>query len=406
MHGGELLMTNIVNSWNEWDPLERVIVGRPEGTQVPAAEPAVDHHYPEEGYPVDTWGELPQEQIDEAAEQMENFVDILKDEGVKVDRVKIHPELKKARSFGTPDWTQLNARGGNNPRDLFLPVGNEIMEAPGTMRSRFFEYLHLRPIFEEYFKKDPDFLWTAAPRPRLTDESYEKNYWHKFREVWSVEEKHERQWNWNYVLTEKEPLWDAADASRMGKDIFWHASAVTNRSGMDWLKRYFGSKGIRIHKIQFSPEPPLSEGDEETQWLYPWHIDTGLIPLKPGLAIYNPQKPIFTDEAVELFEKNDWELIPAAEPSHHYPGKPGPYRTGKPGPNWISMNTLSLDPETVFVEAHENKYIKQLEDLGFDVIPVPYDKVRPFGGALHCTTLDVKRKGELEDYFPNQIEGY
>ena len=25
-------MTKIVNSWNEWDPLKRVIVGRPEGT--------------------------------------------------------------------------------------------------------------------------------------------------------------------------------------------------------------------------------------------------------------------------------------------------------------------------------------------------------------------------------------
>ena len=27
-------MTKIVNAWNEWDPLKRLIVGRPEGTQV------------------------------------------------------------------------------------------------------------------------------------------------------------------------------------------------------------------------------------------------------------------------------------------------------------------------------------------------------------------------------------
>ena len=32
-------MPKRVNSWTEWDPLKRVIVGRPEGTQVPAPEP-------------------------------------------------------------------------------------------------------------------------------------------------------------------------------------------------------------------------------------------------------------------------------------------------------------------------------------------------------------------------------
>ena len=29
-------MAKIVNSWNEWDPLKRMIVGRPEGTNIPA----------------------------------------------------------------------------------------------------------------------------------------------------------------------------------------------------------------------------------------------------------------------------------------------------------------------------------------------------------------------------------
>ena len=33
-------MTKVVNSWNEWDPLKRVIIGRPEGTNIPAPEPA------------------------------------------------------------------------------------------------------------------------------------------------------------------------------------------------------------------------------------------------------------------------------------------------------------------------------------------------------------------------------
>ena len=58
------------------------------------------------------------------------------------------------------------------------------------------------------------------------------------------------------------------------------------------------------------------------------------------------------------------------------------------------------------VEAHEKAYCDQLDKLGMEVDAIPYDKVIPFGGALHCTTLDINRVGGCEDYFPNQIPGY
>jgi glycine amidinotransferase len=70
------------------------------------------------------------------------------------------------------------------------------------------------------------------------------------------------------------------------------------------------------------------------------------------------------------------------------------------------MNTFSLGPNTVCVEAHEERYMEQLTKLGFEVVPVPYDAIYPLGGELHCTTLDVYREGKLEDYFPKQIPGY
>jgi glycine amidinotransferase len=398
-------MAKMVNSWNEWDPLKRVIVGRPEGTQVPAPESGWVHSYPKYGFPLGTYGKFPQEMVDAANEQMDNFVQIMEKRGIIVDRVEVHPALAEVRAYSTPDWTQLNGRGINNPRDVFLPVGNEIMEATGTIRSRWYEYLHLRPLFEKYFKEDPEFLWTAAPKPRLTDESYEKNYYYNFENVWTLEEKKERFRQWKFHLTEKEPLWDAADASRCGKDIFWQCSAVTNRSGMDWLKRYFGAKGIRIHPIQFNG-PNAAIGPGPDYFLHPWHIDVSLIAVRPGLAIYNPDEPILTEEAVKLFKMNDWELIPAAKPTHYYKDNVNVLGHPYEGPSWISMNTLSLGPNTICVEAHELKYIDQLTKLGFEVVEIPYDQVLPFGGALHCTTLDVYREGTLEDYFPKQVPGY
>ena len=82
--------------------------------------------------------DMPQEMVDKANEQMDNFCKMMEDRGIIVDRVTVHPYLEGVNSYGTPDWTQLNGRGINNPRDLFLPVGNEIMEAPGTLRSRWY----------------------------------------------------------------------------------------------------------------------------------------------------------------------------------------------------------------------------------------------------------------------------
>ena len=38
----------IVNSWNEWDPLKHVIVGKADGTCIPAAEPALEAKVPED----------------------------------------------------------------------------------------------------------------------------------------------------------------------------------------------------------------------------------------------------------------------------------------------------------------------------------------------------------------------
>ena len=103
---------------------------------------------------------------------------------------------------------------------------------------------------------------------------------------------------------------------------------------------------------------------------------------------------------VELFAINDWEIIPCAEPALAHPPPLCSCSV------WLSMNTLLLDEHTVFVEEQETAQQDQLSELGFEVIPVPFWAVGPFGGGLHCATADVRRDGAMEDYFPKQIPGY
>jgi glycine amidinotransferase len=390
-------MTKIVNAWNEWDPLKRVILGRPEGTHVAAPEPGLYSHQPEGGYPLGTYGPYPQEMVEAAQQQMDNFERILTEHGVAVDRVEVHPAYLQGRGNGTPDWTLPNVRSASSPRDLFMTVGNEIIEAPGAQRQRWWEYLNLRPIFERYFKEDPDCLWTAAPKPRLTDQSYVRNYWYQYYNEWSDEAKRQRMEKSQFHLTDQEPMWDAACAMRLGKDIFWYHSCVTNNTGMDWLKRYFRARGLRVHEIQF--------GTTEDVY-YAFHIDVIMHPLRPGLLMHNPNRPFLTEEALHLLKINDWEIVEAVGPTYNYNEVLDAFGTPRKGPNPIFMNTLTLGPHTIAVEAHEEKYMQQLAKLDFDVVPVPYEQVVPFGGSLHCTTVDVYREGQLEDYFPKQIAGF
>jgi glycine amidinotransferase len=99
---------------------------------------------------------------------------------------------------------------------------------------------------------------------------------------------------------------------------------------------------------------------------------------------------------VELFKKNDWEIVPCAEPAlDDYP-----YLSYCS--KWLSMNTLMIDPKTICVDAQEIKQMEQFDQLGSEAVPVHFNAVSAFGGGMHCATTDVYREGICEDYFPNQ----
>ncbi len=73
---------------------------------------------------------------------------------------------------------------------------------------------------------------------------------------------------------------------------------------------------------------------------------------------------------------------------------------------YLAYNVFSIDPNTICVEAAETALMDQLESYGLEAIPTEYFEVSPFGGNLHCSTVDIYREGKYEDYFPMQIEGF
>ena len=370
-----------VSSWNEWDPLKHVIVGRANGTMIQAPEPAVQNDWPQQGFPLGSFGPMPKQMVDKANELLDNFAAILENRGIRVDRPT---PLDFRQTVQTPDWIQESMFGCMPPRDVLLTVGPEMLEAPMSFRSRWFEYLCYRPLFEQYYKEDPNFRWESAPKPRLTARTYKKDFWHKWNSM-SQDEKLRHTADSDWIITETEPLFDAADVARFGRDLFVQKSMVTNEAGIEWLRRHY--PGHRIHTVSYTEE-------------LPWHIDATLIPLRPGLVLVNPERPPLQKAHNLLFEKNGWELV----------GAPKSVRSEKMPlctcSLWLNMNCLVLDPKTVCIEAAETPMMELLDRYGFEVIPVPLFEVSPFGGGLHCATADVYREGGLEDYFPKQADGF
>ena len=266
--------------------------------------------------------------------------------------------------------------GGQPPRDVLLTVGSEILEATMSYRSRWFEYLCYRPLLRRFWDEDPNMRHEAAPKPRLTDASYKPDY---LSDDITIEERLEMVAARDFVTTEAEPLFDAADVLRFGRDLFVQHGFTTNLTGIEWLRRHFPDH--RVHALNFPGDP------------YPIHIDASFTPLRPGLVLNNPERRL-PDEQREIFNRNGWEIVDAARPAHNSP-PPLCYSSV-----WLSMNVLVLDPKTVCVEASEVHQMDQIDRLGLEVIPVPFRDAYAFGGGLHCATTDVYREGVCEDYFP------
>jgi glycine amidinotransferase len=368
----------IVCSWNEWDPLEEVVLGDAAGACFDVIEPG---HRPKRRGPRRglsfPCGPKPQDAIDQARAELDGLASLLEGRGITVRRPL---PFDFSESVVTPDFTVESQYCAACPRDVLLTVGPEIIEATMSRRARYFEHLAYRRLILEYWRRDPEMVWTVAPKPTMGDAMYRAEFWD-----WAVEVRHRRMHDFEFCVAQDEVVFDAADAMRFGRDVLVQESMTTNRLGIQWLKRHLEPRGVRVHPVHF----PLDH--------FPSHLDCTFVPLRPGLVLTNPERPIRSGED-RLFRDNGWEFVTAPRPSLTNDEMPEYCQSSK----WLSMNLLSLSPQTVVCESSEHALHDLLDSLGFEVLVVPFRHVYEFGGSLHCATWDVRRIGKHLDYFPKQ----
>ncbi len=354
-----------VNSHNEWDPLEEVIVGRLEGAVIPSSHPVVTCNIPglaARAEALIAGFHYPNLIVEPAQRELDGFIDLLRSLGVVVRR----PDATNYRQrFGAPGWS---SRGFCNacPRDSMLVVGDEVIETPMAWPCRYFETHSYRALLKEYFRAGA--RWTAAPRPQLIDELFDP--------IYSVPGEGEPI---SYILTEFEPVFDAADFFRCGRDIFAIRSNVTNAFGIEWLRRYLGD-GYVIHEI-------------ESRCPTPMHIDTTMLPLGPGKMLVNPEY-VDLERLPPILKK--WDILLAPEPD---PIEDRLLKITSLCGKWLNMNVLMVDEKQVIVDPHHKATMKAMKAWGLEPIPCEFLHYAAFGGSFHCATLDVRRRGELQSYF-------
>jgi len=347
---------SIVWSCNEWDQLEEVIVGNPLCARFPTPDRStLLAEFPDRSLEEIPQGPFPQQIIEETEEDLNTFVAVLEKLGITVKRPETWPHAAK---FSTIHW---ESEGFYNycPRDVMLVIGDHIIETPNVIRSRSQETFSYRTMMVEYLKSGAK--WYSAPKPMLLDSLFE------------VDPDKPTPRN-------HEPVFDAANVLRLGRDLIYLVSGTGNEMGGEWLQTILADD-YRVHFLK--------------DVYYGSHIDSTFVALRPGLMLCNPAR-INDDTLPEILKQWDVIYSPPMENTDRYDAD---YLSKSIGSNWIDMNLLSINPSLVVVDQDQTALIKLLEKQGLDVIPLKLRHSKMLGGGFHCVTLDIRRKGTLQRYF-------
>jgi N-dimethylarginine dimethylaminohydrolase len=337
-------------SCNEWDPLEEVILGSAHGLEIPDLDLSLRAFFdPPDGASEEVVSrDILERVIEESEEDFAALEVTLNASGVTVRR----PETDTPTGpISVPGW-ESSTMHRLMPRDCLLVAGDTVIEAPMSVRARYFETFPFRDIVEDYFESGAN--WIAAPKPRLLPDTY-------------VVEPGASD------ISNTEPLFDGANVLRCGRDLFYNVSNSGNARGAEWLQRVLG-EDFKVHAISICAD----------------HVGTTLHILRPGLLLANSAR--LSPEMIPAQLRN-WDVLWADEPNDDG------YAFAWPRASvWVGMNILALNEESVLVPEGQPGLCALLEGAGVTPVPVRFRHGRTFGGGMHCCSLDTRRAGILESY--------
>lgn len=319
-----------MKSINEWDNLKKVIVGVADYARIPEMDNSLRLiNYADRGNVSDIKiGIYPQQVIDEANEDLELLVKFLESLGIEV--LRPHRELTPYYNFC--------------PRDCVFIHGEKAFATPMPLRARKYNFGSIAHHFKNLIPL------SCSHDDQLYNEKCLKN-----KDILS--------------LTEYSAAFDAANVIRANNDILYLVSNSGNIKGAELLQSLLGSE-IKVHLLQ-------------NVYSY-MHIDTTVAFLREGLLLANPHRIKNRENLPGPFK--NWDIIWCPDPIDigYFPG----YNNSSA---WSNMNLLSINPNLVVLEEHQEPTRKELEKYNIECAMLPMRHGRTLSGFFHCVTLDLER---------------
>ena len=315
-------------SKNEWDPLEKVLIGVADYATIPALDVSlrtVNYADVKDTATIKS-GQYPQQVIDEANEDLEILSNFLKICGVEV----VRPNRDPVEYYNYC------------PRDTAIVYKDTAVVAPMTIKARRNEYqnyahhlenVHLVPNYQGDDIYNLDCLGN--------------------KDVLALHNTH--------------PKFDAANVLRANDDLLYLVSNTGNKQGAQYLQDLLG---VKVHTL-------------ENVYSY-IHIDSTIAFLREGLMLLNSSRIKDVNVLPEPFRSWDYIMCPEPVDIGHYPG----YCNAS---TWINVNLLSVNPNLVILEEHQHNLRIELEKKNIECVMLPMRHARTLGGCFHCVTLDLVR---------------
>ena len=329
---------------NEYGQLKSVILGRAEGANWPTGDlffnqiiklPPVQSNKPK--------GKLPKEVINQAKEDLLYMKDVLIDNGVEVFRPEMQDYSKTSMHYGN----LVQGMHSYSARDLLLSVGDMIIECPTPFVSRYTELNDYDSIRIEAIRDGCK--WIAAPRARMEPAEAV----HKMSKI---------------VLSERYPIFDAANILKFDDKLLYLKSSTANQAGADWLQKVVGTE------FEVITWDGVYNGA---------HIDTTLASLKKDLILINGSRVNSADRLPKFLRQHRKIWVNDCVERDYY--------KFSYGSKWLGMNVLVINEEKVMLDSIQDNLIKQL-GTEFKIIQVPLEHSRTLGGGHRCVTCDLERE--------------
>lgn len=228
--------------------------------------------------------------------------------------------------------------------------------------------------------------------------------------LYQIPDANNQSWNW----TIDQYLTDPASATVISPHQFIHGANVV-RIGRDIVV------DTDVYDINYQNWWPEYRVQFEKNG---GHMDGCFAILKPGLILANH----YFDGYNRTFP--DWEIIYLDNPTYHaapstgyqqpYPVYNGKFYDTTVGTNktfndhivkhaqdWVGnytetyfeLNCLSINENNVIMLAQNEPLAKTLQNHGITVHWVPFRTRSFWDGAMHCLTVDIRRRSSIEDFF-------